>query len=108
MKNAFLNIKSAGLEILNLFYFHLPLFLCQPLLNLQEQMIEVVKEFKTPPHKFNTINKFNISRSKEGQILKLGQLIEYYIRKTFMQKIYRHYTTDVSSGFKICSEFLFL
>ena len=39
---------------------------------------------------------FNILRSKEGLILKLVQLIEYFIRKIFMKKLCRKCYSETS------------
>ena len=51
----------------------------------------------------------NILRSKADLIAKLGQLIEYYIRRIFMGKISRKYASETSSRllftFGKCSPF---
>ena len=39
----------------------------------------------------------NVSRSKDNQTVKLGQLIEYNKRNIFLQKLYRKWDRETSS-----------
>ena len=41
---------------------------------------------------------FDILRRKKGMTLKLGQLIEYWIRNTFMEKSCRKYAPKAVPG----------
>ena len=47
--------------------------------------IRLISKFGTQT--ISTYILINISRSKENQIMKLGQLIEYNIRNIFLEKI---------------------
>ena len=83
MKNAFLfHFRSRGNQVYVLpsFSFFSP---HEPQLNLLEKLTEDKPKslWKLLTHKL-----FDILRSKEGIILRLGQLIKYYISKNFMER----------------------
>ena len=89
MKNVCFTEKAVFSQLFNVLFFTAPLFWfyrrSRLKLNLRYMTLWLAKQ------EFRNKKLFNIFRSKEGPICKLGQLINYCIRKIFIE----NYTENV-------------